>query len=535
MKKADSYDKLRGGYYTPEVVARELATFAITNAKDTVLEPSCGDGACLIAAEQRLLDLGSDKKSLSSQIFGFEIDPNEAGKAAARTDASIEVTDFFSASRDCLGKYDAVIGNPPFVRYQNVAENTRMLAFAQMREEGLHPNRLSNLWLPFLTVSSQCLKPTGRLAMVIPAELMQVDYAKETRKWLLAHFDRVTVVTFKKLVFDGVQQDVILLLGEKISEDKGFRFLELTSVDNLHQLQAKIHTADTKHVINDDAKWLRYYLTEAELELLQKLEYDIPIPKADQLMDINVGLVTGQNDYFLLSKADVDYWNLQDCVTPIVSRADRTQGLIFTYDDFSAALDAGKKVYLFNPPETDFEDLPDSARQYILFGQNKGYNLTYKCRIRKTWYNVPKAWNPEAFMIRQANSSTRIILNSANALNTDTLHKVRFKAGVSSKSIVTAFQNSFTLLLSETVGRGYGGGVLTFEPSEARRLLIPLESAEKLDFDQLDSMQRKKNIDQLVNYTDSIILKDGIGLDNRDIQLLNTGWRKLRDRRLRRN
>ena len=53
-----SNQKLRGGYYTPPVIARFLAGWAIGAPSDEVLEPSCGDGELLEAAAQRLLDLG---------------------------------------------------------------------------------------------------------------------------------------------------------------------------------------------------------------------------------------------------------------------------------------------------------------------------------------------------------------------------------------------------------------------------------------------------------------------------------------------
>ena len=79
-------------------------------------------------------------------------------------------------------RFDAVVGNPPFVRYQQFPEVQRAAAFSLMAEFGFHPNRLTNAWVPFLALSSLCLGENGRLAMVIPAELLQVTYAAEIRK-----------------------------------------------------------------------------------------------------------------------------------------------------------------------------------------------------------------------------------------------------------------------------------------------------------------------------------------------------------------
>ena len=76
--------------------------------------------------------------------------------------------------------------------------------------------------------------------MVIPAELFQVKYASETRVFLSEFFDRITIVTFKKLVFDGIQQEVVLLLCEKsVEEAKGIRVLQLNDLKDLEAVDFK--------------------------------------------------------------------------------------------------------------------------------------------------------------------------------------------------------------------------------------------------------------------------------------------------------
>ncbi|MEO1405344.1 MAG: SAM-dependent methyltransferase, partial [Pseudomonadota bacterium] len=46
-------DKLRGGYYTSDSLARWLCDWAIQDAGDMILEPSCGDGIFLPAGRWR--------------------------------------------------------------------------------------------------------------------------------------------------------------------------------------------------------------------------------------------------------------------------------------------------------------------------------------------------------------------------------------------------------------------------------------------------------------------------------------------------
>ena len=86
--------------------------------------------------------------------------------------------------------------------------------------------------------------------------------------------------------------------------------------------------------------------------------------------------------------------------------------------------------------------------------------------------------------------------------------------------------------MSELTGRSYGGGVLTFEPSEARSLPIPFGSGIAFDFERADELVRAGKTDELISYVDSVVLGEYLGLASHDITLLHNGWLMLRDRRL---
>lgn len=173
-------NKLRGGYYTSSDIADWLCAWAIRSPKDRVLEPSCGDGAFLEAAAKRFSELGVPASAIARQLTGVEIDTVEAEKAstrlqdalAAHASSVVNNSDFFSwwqATEQPV--FDAVIGNPPFIRYQTFPEPHRSLAMALMVKQGLKPNRLTNIWVPFVVAAVAGLRPGGRLALVLPAEL----------------------------------------------------------------------------------------------------------------------------------------------------------------------------------------------------------------------------------------------------------------------------------------------------------------------------------------------------------------------------
>ena len=535
MKPIEGYNKLRGGYYTPDKISEFITDWAVKTAADTILEPSCGDGSFLNAITHRLKILGATRQEVKKNVIGVELDSVEAEKAA-QYGTTVVCKDFFSYFREVVDdkkKFDAIVGNPPFIRYQNFNEEYREIAFTLMNKYGFKPNRLTNIWLPFLLLSCNALKPNGRLGMVIPAELFQVDYAAEARQFLSGFFDRLTIITFKQLVFDDIQQEVVLLLGERGCEKHRIRIVELNNIEDLiSQGQKCLDTAEQKQLDTGKDKWVKYYLTNEELQLLKKLDHDSRISNATDLYEVNVGLVSGENDFFILNRSVVAEHNLESTVLPIVSRSEQLKGIQLTEKDFDCLIDAGKKVFFFAPGNAEVDDLTKEQKEYIEYGEENGYNKNYKCRIRPKWYYVSSTWDADAFLIRQAHLYPRMILNKKNALVTDTLHKVRFLQGVQGECVAAAFLNTYTFALSETLGRSYGGGVLTFEPGEMRKFRIPMRGAEQLDLSKIDGWQRKGKIDKILEYTDGVLLREGLGLTQYEIALLHSIWNKMRDRRM---
>lgn len=535
MKPIQKYNKLRGGYYTPDIIARFIAEWAIRDPSDSVLEPSCGDGSFLSTVTSKLRALGAAPGQIRRNVTGIELDALEAQKSA-RYGATVICEDFFTYYRDSIDEktqFDVIVGNPPFIRYQNFTEEYREIAFSLMHKYGFHPNRLTNIWLPFLLLSCKALKPGGRFGMVIPAELFQVDYAAEARQFLSTYFDNLTLITFKQLVFNDIQQEVVLLLGEQDHGRHGIQVVELDSLfDLIEQGQACLQTAEVKRLDHSRDKWIKYYLSSDELDLLNRLNRDPRISNAADLFEINVGLVSGENDFFILNQTTVTANGLQDSVTPIISRSEQVKGIRLTNDDYSKLVSSGKRVFFFSPGDVEVSELTEAQLKYIQWGEEKGYSKNYKCRIRPKWYYVPQTWRPDAFLIRQAHLYPRMILNEKQTLVTDTLHKVRFLEGVQGQYVAAAFLNTYTFALSETLGRSYGGGVLTFEPGEIRKMRIPLKLAELLDPQQIDRWQRNGEIDAILKYTDRILLQDGLHLTGHEIALLHSIWDKMRGRRI---
>jgi len=547
VKVPATIQKLRGGYYTPEPIASFLADWAIQDSNTRILEPSCGDGNILDAAVETLLKLGVSKTAVSQLIQGVEIDKDEANKVISRfankdicLSGQIHVGDFFNFCREQLllqSKFDAVVGNPPFIRYQNFQEEHRWIAFQIMEHAGLRPTRLTNAWVPFVVASTLLVKENGgRIAMVIPAELLQVNYAAELRQFLADFYTRITLITFKKLVFESIQQEVVLLLGERNgNEHTGIRTIELNSIEELrHHEHPDFSLSHLKPMDHSREKWTQYFLENNEIHLLRQLRADKRLTKAKQVIDVDVGIVTGLNEFFVLTSQQAKDKGLTSFTQPIVTRSGHLQGIAFTYADLLANTDRQFPSRILTAPNVPVENLPEALKHYVAYGESRDFHKGYKCRIRDKWYVVPSVWTPDAFMLRQVHHYPKLILNETKATCTDTIHRVRFVAKLPPKSVVAAFHNSLTFAFAEVTGRSYGGGVLELEPNEAETLPLPLENVEKLDFDLINQLVIEGNIQEALNITDKILLIDGLGLSQREVALLRNVWCKLRDRRINR-
>jgi adenine-specific DNA-methyltransferase len=282
-------------------------------------------------------------------------------------------------------------------------------------------------------------------------------------------------------------------------------------------------------------KWTQYYLDPTELSLLRMLRADKRLTPARDVMAVDVGIVTGLNEFFVLTEDAASARGLLEHTRPIVARSGHLSGILFTEQDLRVNAARQLPSRILSLPDVSLDRLPEAIRSYVSEGEQLGFHQGYKCRIRDHWYVVPSVWSPHAFMLRQIHGYPKLVLNETSATSTDTIHRARFTSKLPPKTIVAAFLNSLTFTLAEVMGRSYGGGVLELEPNEADALLLPLRGAENLDFESLHGLARNGHIEAALDITDKALLMEGLGLSRQDATILRGAWQKLRDRRINRN
>lgn len=457
--------KARGAFFTPAVVTDFLAAWAVRSATDRVLEPSCGDGAILHAAVERLRKLGDPRP-----IRGFEL--HEESASAARQvladlhhDGTIVVGDFLATTAKPM--YEAVVGNPPYIRYQGFTGDARARGLAAALAQGVRLSKLASSWAPFVIHAAGYLAPEGRLALVLPAELLASNYAQEVRDFLLRRFASVNVVLFGRHVFPGVQTEALLLLAEGTGGCDGVRFSTVDEVSQLHTV-----TFDTVIDVRAGERWTTALVSLEAQQHLQQLDAVGAVAQLSTWGRLSLGAVTGNNRYFILSPERARELGLAstDLVPVSPAGSSHLRALTLTKRMHESMGREGVPTLLFRPkaPST-------AALAYIAHGEGMGVQDAYKCRVRTPWWRTPLPAPPDLLFTYMNEATPQLAANPARLHYVNSVHGLYLNEADADLAEVLALAalNSATALSAEITGRAYGGGILKMEPREAARLLVP--------------------------------------------------------------
>lgn len=600
-----------GQFATHPGIATALCRWAITATGDRpprVLDPAAGAGAFTLAAADRLAALApdADPATRRDRVVGVDADPTALALTAHRlldradgvSEPHLYEADFFDARPDtpaaapdgsvavtddglALGRFDAVVGNPPYVRQETVDTDRARAHLDAFGPEGETPyrdgdralSRRSDAYVYFVTHATQFLRPGGRLAVVLPAKWLTTRYGGPFQRFLFDHYRLHAVVGFGARAFDEALVDTVLLLAERRPDRdrrratpvRFCRLDERVTVDTLLASLADaaapaagsdgtasertapfaVDRTDTGRTVtvrqgrlaDRESDKLAPYL-DAAVPFLRLLSADALAPLGD-LGTVKRGVMTGANDFFFLDADgranDVDDRFLTSAIKSVrdvdgrrVTAADTDRSLLTVHDYVTGVADetGAEGDALTTAVERALErDGYDGLRAYLDWGRERGFHERRSCRAREVWFDLgpcpaPTVFVPKFFderVVAVANPDGLLASNAVDCLWADADPRVLF--GVLNATVTAG--------LLEAWGRSEGGGALQVMTYELGTLPVPDPRA----FDPGTREAVREAVDALLDGEESARRRlDALVLDAIDADLSVERCRDCRER-----
>lgn len=219
-----------------------------------VLEPSCGDGAfsnCLPGC------------------VAIEIDRQHAPAGSLNID-------FFAYPES--EKFETIIGNPPYVRYQDIRAETRALIKSSLFD------LRSNLYLFFIEKAVRHLADGGELIFITPRDFLKTTSSVRMNKWLYAHGTITHAIELGDArVFSSALPNCLIWRFEKDCFDRSVQYAEISNRDKLE-------------LALQSPRWQRRHFVEIAGHLM--FAKDLHALYLRDIASVKVGAVSGADDIY---------------------------------------------------------------------------------------------------------------------------------------------------------------------------------------------------------------------------------------------
>lgn len=439
-------------------------------------------------------------------------------------------------------KFDCIVGNPPYVSLHRMELEQRTRAWAAISLLGGEVDRKASLWAYFIIAALKGIREGGRLAMVLPETTLHAAYARKVIRDTSRHFHRLMLVSIRERCFrsGGANERVVLLLGETFHAERADRDVLLHECATASEAQSFISTQT--QIENSILPRMNGHAVPHLLSAKNTAKFDLDgvhgSHRLEQFADIKIGVVTGANDFFLLTEAVRRKWRIPDsALKPILPRFQSHDGLIFEEKEWTKARDTGDPCWMLVPSAPErrktvlayIDQMPEELRT-----NNKTFAK------RDPWFRPQIGEPSHAFFRYMGASAPRLMLAGFDAVCTNSIHRIYFHPGTTAlrrKAIALSLHSSFSQLSAELEGRSYGSGVLKLEPSEARRvrLLLPAcldrVTVQRL-FREVEQAMSRGNVEHATESIDAWLYESLPGLANEaPLQQIREALNAARERR----
>lgn len=505
----------RGAYFTPPSVADVLAAWAIESPTDTVLDPAAGAGQLLRSAYQRMESLG---KLDPGNLFGVELHKRThrslrtAGSELGIPARNLIRSDFFVVHSK-LKKVDVVVANPPYVRHHDIPDRALKRMKEVIARSGWPVSGKASSWAYFVIGSTLLLKVGGRFSAVLPSEILSTDYGRSVTRFLEASFGVVELRSCGADVFEEPQVRVVLVRGVNFQPS-----VSIVEADALPDTPPRLKASPVK-IAGRNLPLLRLAPATVRSDVVERLLREVAgrcDQKVGDLGSVRIGYVAGASKFFQLSDSARREMGLRRRdLTPVLCRGSYFDGLRFASRDWEELRRNDSPCWLFTPSRP----VSAAANQLIRRGARSNVSARAKCASRIPWWIVPLPAFPHA-IVNYMGGRIRIISNAAgvyvpNTLYGLTMYSPELVPEASLASMTSAFQ-----LSAQTYARDKGAGLRKLEPSDFKKVLLPIADRPGSISREVDSLLRKGKWNEASDAADDFVLRYSLGLSVQTVKAL---------------
>ena len=408
---------------------------------------------------------------------GYEIDPHYGLPASRLWEPSglrLNLTDFTSCRPGDRGteRVDLLVCNPPYVRHHHIERSTKLRLGRDVTEQlGIRVSGLAGLYVYFMLLSHQWLRPDSLSIWLIPSEFMDVNYGSALKEYLLSHVDLIRIHRFdpNEVQFDDalVSSAVVWFRNRRPAPDSTPEFTLGGSLAR-PRLRRRLH----RNELRREAKWTRFPAAGTAS--------DVNGATIGDFFAIKRGIATGANRFFIMDERRAETLSIpRRFLRPVLPSPRYVKSdVVATDHDGVPKLERPLFVFDCDLSLEVLERTEPRTAEYLKRGESEGVNEGYLASRRDPWYSL-EGRDPAPFLCtymgRSSNGAApfRVILNRSRAIATNVYLMLyprkplrRELASESGERAVLASLNRIVEAQWETNRRVYGGGLYKVEPRE---------------------------------------------------------------------
>lgn len=462
----------------------------------TILEPSAGDGAFAVAIINRLykssLKFGFNFQESLSNIKLFEIDEKMVSLLIERIDLTLNVLSAYRPETmvvhgDFLlsnaALFDIVVGNPPYVRHENIPEDLK-IAYRKLFRTFTHR---SDLYVAFFEKGMRLLKQDGRLSFITSNRWLKNQYGKKLRDFITSNYSLEEVIDLENT--SPFEEEVLAYPAiTTIKKASGSGMPGYYQINDLKELECFTTDIKPKSRLNTKASnWFaKHTFGEAHDKFLDTI--------TNQGFKIGIGVATGcdrvfiRNDFkelvenelllpILISKdlrGDKLKWSGNFILNPFNSK-----GELIDLDRFPKA-----KAYLFLHKEA--LDNRHVARK----NNNNWYKTIDKIQAELTFQ--------DKIILPDLSGNKSIFIDKGEFYPHHNLYYITGRSKTQLTLLAAILTSDFVRLQLLEYGNKMNGGYVRWQSQNLKKLRVPIiDAIPKLTADKIIKAYYENNIAEI--------------------------------------